>query len=29
MLDEDMGGISSLANTFLTKTGASIDDYLE
>ena len=29
MLDEDMGGIPSLANTFLTKTGASIDDYLE
>ncbi len=29
MLDEDMGGIPSLASTFLTKTGASIDDYLE
>ncbi len=29
MLDEDIGGIPSLANTFLTKTGTSIDDYLE
>ncbi len=29
MLDEDVGGIPSLANTFLTKVGASIQDYLE
>ncbi len=29
MLDEDIGGIPSLANTFLTKVGASVEDYLE
>ncbi len=29
MLDEDIGGIPSLANTFLTKVGASVKDYLE
>ena len=29
MLDENVGGIPSLANTFLTKIGASIDDHLE
>jgi hypothetical protein len=29
MLDENLGGIPSLANTFLTRTGISIDDYLE
>ena len=29
MLDENVGGIPSLANTFLTKIGTSIDDYLE
>ncbi len=28
MLDENLGGIPSLANTFLTKIGGSIDDYL-
>jgi hypothetical protein len=29
MLDENLGGIPSLGNTFLTTIGASIDDYLE
>ena len=29
MLDEDRGGIPSLANTFLTKIGVSIDNHLE
>ena len=29
MLDEDRGGIPSLANTFLTRVGTLIDDYLE
>ncbi len=29
MLDENLGGIPSLANTFLTRIGSSIDDFLE
>ena len=29
MLDEDRGRIPSLANTFLTKLGVSIDNHLE
>ena len=29
ILDEDLGGIPSLANTFLEKVGVSIDKYLE
>ncbi len=29
MLDENMGGIPSLADTFLSRIGGSIDDYLE
>ncbi len=28
MLDEDIGGIPSLANQFLARIGASVHDYL-
>jgi hypothetical protein len=29
ILDEDVGGVPSLANTFLGRTGAPVGDYLE
>ena len=29
MLDENLGGIPSLANTFLTRVGSSVADHLE
>jgi hypothetical protein len=28
LLDEDMGGVPSLSNTFLTRIGASINEFL-